>query len=805
MSENFKNSGNEIEERNFDFKRFALKYLKLWYVFAISITLGFFIARYYNWYTAPIYKSSCRIIIKDENSNSSTENILKDLSNMKRNVNLENEIQIFKSKTLNAKAIKELELDVSYILLGNIKSSELYNKSPFIIKADTLNEFAYFKDLDVTILDQNSFNLSYKLNKNDADKISKHSFGKNIINEFGEFKIVKRVNFDNKIFNNPSYNKKNYRVHFNSIENLANYYASSLGVDIVSSGSSILELSIIDGVPEVCSDYLNKLTEVYIINSSEQQNLLASNSIKFIDSQILQISGELKDIEKTLLEFQIKKGIINVDDESKLFLDRVKTLDEKISENKIQISFIEYVEKYILENKKINDIAPTSLGIDDPQLIKLISNLSELENEYSSRQIDSKPTSPLFENIEKKIKYAKQSILENLKSVKQKYLISQKEITSSLGKVEGKLETMPKTEIELIGIKRQFSIKEGLYLYLLQKRSETAIVLASSTSDNWVIDKAVPSYSPIKPVKSKSYAIALVLALLIPILIISILELLNDKITDKENLESQTKIPLIGIIGRNNENTNLFTDVKPSSFILEALRSIRTNINYFLNDNIENKKQNVILITSSISGEGKTFISYNLAGILALSDKKTILVCLDLRKPKIVDGIDLNKEIGVSSYLSGSSNIDDVIQNSKVIPHLDIILSGPIPPNPAELILKEKMVKLFEYLKENYDYVIVDTPPIGLVPDGLELTKYSDFNIYVVRQDITRKQHLKFINKLYNEKKITNLGIIFNSVKVSNSKYGYEYGYGYGYGYGEDVKLTSKSKLAGIFRKKKLG
>ena len=338
MSENVKNSGNDIEERNFDFKRFALKYIKLWYVFAITVTIGFFAARYYNWYSTPIYKASCRIIIKDENSNSSTENILKDLSNMKRNVNLENEIQIFKSKTLNTKAINELELSVSYILLGNIKSSELYNKSPFILKADTLNEFAYFKDLDITIINQNSFNLIYKLNKKDADKISKHNFGENIINDFGKFKIVKRESFDNVVFNDPTYNKKKYRVHFNSIENLANYYASSLGVDIVSSGSSILELSIIDGVPEVCSDYLNKLTEVYIINSSEQQNLLASNSIKFIDSQILQISGELKDIEKTLLEFQTKKGIINVDDESKLFLERVKTFDEKISENKIQIA-----------------------------------------------------------------------------------------------------------------------------------------------------------------------------------------------------------------------------------------------------------------------------------------------------------------------------------------------------------------------------------------------------------------------------------------------------------------------------------
>src|SRR6185312_3017692 len=305
-----------------------------------------------------------------------------------------------------------------------------------------------------------------------------------------------------------------------------------------------------------------------------------------------------------LLDFKSNKGITDVDAESKLFLEQVKGFDEKISENNIQLSFIDYLEKYIKENKKVNDITPSSLGIADPLLIKLIANLSELENERDRRNYDSKSTNPIVEGLDKQIKKVKGSILETLNSIRQGYNIVQKEATQQLGKIEGKIRTMPKTEIELISIKRQFTIKEGLYVYLLQKRSETAILLASTVSDNRVIDKAEPSYSPIKPVKSKTNAIAIVLGLLLPALGISLRNLLNDKVADREVLENNTKIPLMGIIGLNENNFSLFSEQKPKAIFLESLRTIRTNINYFIGENKNKKKQNIVLVTSSISGEG---------------------------------------------------------------------------------------------------------------------------------------------------------------------------------------------------------
>lgn len=682
-------TGLEIEQRNFNVKRFLFGYIKYWYLFLISLIVALLIARYYNWYATPIYRSSCRIILEDQNAGG--EDILKELNDYKRNRNIENEIQILKSVSLISKAVKQLDLEETYILQGKIKSTELYTKCPFSIKSDTLYELAYFSELDIKVLNHEKFELSFHpINKEDQVITKEYSFNKLIANDLGVYSVNFRKEFDANLFDNPKYDKRNYKVFFNPVENIASYYAANLAIEVAASGSSILQLSATDVVPEQCADFLNKLSEVYVQNSIEQKNLLASNSIKFIDVQIKQISEELKQIEDNMLAYKSSKGIIDVDAESKLFLEQVKGFDEKISENNVQLSFIDYLEKYIKDNKKVNDITPSSLGIADPLLIKLISSLSELENERDRRNYDSKQNSPVIESLDQQIKKVKGAILETLSGIRQNYMLMQKEASQQLGKIEGKIRNMPKTEIELISIKRQFTIKEGLYVYLLQKRSETAILLASTVSDNRIIDKAEPSYSPIKPVKSKTNAIAIVLGLLLPALGISLRNLLNDKVADRDVLESNTKIPLMGIVGLHEGNYSLFSEQKPKAIFLESLRTIRTNINYFIGENKSKKKQNIILVTSSISGEGKTFCAYNLSGIFAMSEKKTVLVCLDMRKPKLVDGIKPKHEKGMSNYLAGISTVEEVTQKADALPFLDIIFWRLFPQTHLNYCTKRK-------------------------------------------------------------------------------------------------------------------
>ncbi|HRB54486.1 MAG TPA: polysaccharide biosynthesis tyrosine autokinase [Bacteroidia bacterium] len=357
--------------------------------------------------------------------------------------------------------------------------------------------------------------------------------------------------------------------------------------------------------------------------------------------------------------------------------------------------------------------------------------------------------------------------------------ITRQEINSQLNKTNSKLRELPKAEKELTNIQRQALITEQLYTYLLQKRAETAIILASTISDSKVVDNARTMISPVKPVKGITYTIAVLLGLFIPATFVYFKEILDDRIKNRKILERNSPIPVLGIVSLTSNENNVVVNLRPHSQVTEAFRSIRSNLQYFHGA----QTNNIILITSSISSEGKSFCAINLAAILASGGKKVVMIGCDLRKPQQPANFKLSSSTGLSNYLIGTASIDEIIQHSPEM-GLDLILSGPKPPNPSEILLNEKMGQLITLLKSKYDYVIIDSPPIGLISDGLELTKYADVTIYLVRQNVTRKLHLDFINKIYLEGKMKNLCIIFNGVKLGGTVYGYGYGYGYAYGYG---------------------
>lgn len=796
---------NQSINLRFLFNKFIIRH---WYLYVYTLTLAMITAYFYNWYSTPIYFTSSTVLIKDDKQKYSGDDLLTQLNTFNSEGGIENEIGIIRSRQLIFKALQELDFEKTYVLKGDVKTSELFTETPIRLVDDTLYPIAYNTSLQLTVIDDQKYKLTY--NHPTGEYVGYYLFGKTIQTKLGVFSLIKTDRFIDSSFANADFEKRNFSIRLRPIDALTDQFQTGLKVDKVSKQASILQVSVQGAVPAKNEAFLNKLCALYIQKGIEIKNEYAVNTLRFIDEQLQILTRDIDLNEANVEDFRVKKGITDLSIEASSYLEAVKNFDSKISETQVQLSFLDYLEGYVSRGKELTgNLSPASILVNDPLLQNLVIKLNELENRRKAQLNLAKSDNPLLVGLNIEIQNTRGSLLENVKSLRNGLKASLREALTQKELVQGKMRLLPGAQRELQGLLRGSNIKESLYSYLLQKRAETAILLASTTADNRVVDVARTFEKPLKPIKSLSYSIAVILGLIIPALIIYLRELMNDKLNDRYDLERLTNIPILGMIGLSASKSNLVVTEKPNSHISEAFRSIRTNLQYFNPD----KKQNVVMITSSISGEGKSFCSVNLAVMLSMSGRKTILVGCDLRKPKITVGFDFSSETGLSNYLIGIANEKEIIQNSGTIPNLDVILSGPKPPNPSELIISQKMDELFVYLKQHYDNIILDTPPIGLITDAMVLSKYTDVNIYVVRQGVTRRHHLNFVNKLHSEGKLPNLCIIMNGMKANNRSYGYgyeyAYGYGYGYGYGyyeEDNKergLKSTLRKAFKLRKKK--
>jgi tyrosine-protein kinase Etk/Wzc len=780
------------DEKRLNIKQFLFnKVIKFWYIYVLSILCIFPLAYYYNWYTTPLYNASSTLLISDEKNKFSQQDLLSQMSALDNTGGVDNEIELIRSRSMIAKTLRNLDFEVTYFLQGNFKRSELYKQSPISFDYDSLSYISYESPLEITIVDKEKYQFKFEGNDRIAAFEAVYRFGQQVQNPIGKFTINKTLKFRGDDYIIPDFEKRNFLIFVNKFDNVVDKYSRNLRIEFLSKKSTIVDLSLNDAVPQKAGDFLNMLMEVYIKSGVEHKNEIAANSLKFIDEQLQRITEDLRSSEEDLEIFKTEKGITDLGTEAQSFLGSVKVYDEKISTIDIQTSFLVYLEKYIKEDNEIDKISPASIGIEDPLLTKLIMQLVDLQSQRRTQLNSTKPDNPIIVSLDIQIQNTKQDLLENVRSIKDGLNASKEEAVIQLARIQGKIKSVPKTQRALVGIERQATIKEGLFNYLLQKRAETAILLASTISDNRIVNSARATIKPVKPIPAQTYAISLLLALILPAAFIYIRESLNDKIKDVSEISGLSEIPVLGMVGFSKETGNDIVAMNPESMLAESFRLLRTNIQFFSH----NGKNTKVLITSSISSEGKSFCAANLSAIYAITGKKVVLVHGDLRKPKKNTEYKLPNETGISNYLIGSSEISEVIQHSSSVPNLDIILSGPKPPNPSELILNERMDLLFEYLNAHYDVIIVDSPPIGLVTDGILLSKYVDATIYVVRQNVTRKQSLDLINNIYVNKKIPNLSIILNAVKTgSGNGYGYGYGYGYGHGYGyykEDSKKKS--------------
>ncbi|NDK57503.1 GumC family protein [Pontibacter fetidus] len=761
----------EAEAEEIDIKAIAAKYLRYWYLFVLGVIVFGLVAFLYLRYSTPQYSISATLLIKDDKKGPDLADnaIFSDLDIFNSKKNIDNEIEVLKSKSLMQRVLSELSMHTSFYREGHIKKTEIYGREvPVKLIISKLDSSAFSKSVILRLQGNNNFEL-----EDEEGNTSKHQFGKEINNSYGIFTVVASTEANSTSLNEII-------VHFHDIRKLADGYNANLKVEPVNKNASVLTLTLVSPVPEKGKAIINKLIEVYNKEAVEDKNLIAGNTIVFIDERLNFLTTELSDVEKDVEQYKRKNELTDVSSEAKLYMERASEYNKQLAEFEIQIDVLNSLEAYLKKSNTQFELVPSTLNIQDPTLLGLTARFNEFQLERERMLRTTTPNNPLVLNINDQLANLRVNILENLGNIKRGLTITKNNLQASSSQFQSRINQVPSIERELLEINRQQGIKEGLYLYLLQKREESALSLAASVSNSRVIDPAIATDNPISPKKSITYLVALLLGLGIPFAGIYIKDLLNDKVQEQKDVERATKTPILGEIAHATTAEPIVVTKDNRSSVAEMFRLVRTNLQFAT----AGKENKILLITSSMSGEGKTFFSINLAASLVLTGKKVVILGFDLRKPRLMQELNLPDGIGISNYLiSDTVNVDGIIIPVENVPGLYAIGSGPIPPNPAELMLSSKVKQLLDVLKESFDHIIVDTAPVGQVADAYTLAQYVDSTLYLVRYDYTHKSQLEIVNSIYTSSKLKHPMIVLNDAIIES-----RYSYGYGYGYEEEPK-----------------
>jgi tyrosine-protein kinase Etk/Wzc len=767
-----------------DIKRFIALFISNWYWFAISLFAAVTIVYGINRYSERIYSVSSYLLIKDEKVGGGfqTDNTLASSTGLFQNQqNLRNEIGILKSFSLNRRVIDSLhEFQVIYMNIGrrNVTESKLYNDCPFVVISDSLDYQPKRVKLYVTI----NSNKQYSLKINGDYNITKElEFGQRFL--WKGFDFIINLRYPEKFTMNDKTSNKFY-FYFENPEDLANSYRGKLGIEPIDKDASLVQLSVSGSVPAQESDYLNKLMDFYIIQGIEVKNRIAEATIRFINNQLDSISTSLSKAEENLKNFKNTNKLINISQEGTIIQNRlIQLANEKIG-LELQERYYNYLVNYLDSKSESGDIiSPSTMGVTDQQLANLVQELASLQRQKKQITMNLLKNQTPVILMDESIANAKSSLTENITNSLNVVKNNISDVNNRISLVEKEISKLSRTEIQMINIQRIFDLNNTVYTFLLEKRAEAGIAKASNVSDNRIIDRAeIFNAICIRPKSRQNSALAIALGFLIPGILILLIYYFNDKIIDKDDIICKTNIPIIGYISHNDYHNEIPVKDKPGSVLAESFRSLRTSLKYL----IKETEHPVISVTSTISSEGKTFISINLATIYAMLGKKVLLVGMDLRKPRIHKIFDISNDEGISKYLIGELNYNQTIK-STFIENLCFVPSGPVPPNPAELIESEKMKLFIKEVKKEFDIVIIDTPPFAIVSDALLISGLADVNIFVVRQRYTGKNTLELIEELYQTAKIKSTGIVINDISLSGYygyglRYGYSLGYGYSYG-----------------------
>ena len=808
MKETDFNEAQESKEENIDVKELLFKYLLHWPWFVGAVIACLIAAWVYLYMSTPVYNISATVLIKDDKKGGSA-GMLSGLESLgldgmiSSSQNIDNEIEVLRSKTIVKEVVEDLGLYISYTDKDEFPSRNLYKTSPVQVsltpqEADLLEEPMI---VEMMLQPQGSMDVTVKI---DDDEYQKHFEKLPAVFPTDKGTLAFFLTPDSVLSSkrtleettNLEKTTRNITATINKPLAVAKAYCKNMTIEPTSKTTSVAVISLKNSNVQRGKDFINKLLEMYNINTNNDKNEVAQKTAEFINERISIISKELGSTEKDLESFKRGAGITDLTSDAQIALTGSAEYEKKRVENQTQINLLQDLQKY-MQNEGY-EVLPSNIGLQDLNLAAAINRYNDVLVERKRLLRTSTENNPTIINLDTSISAMKENVQVSLDRVLRGLFITKADLDREANRYSRRISEAPGQEREFVSIARQQEIKAGLYLMLLQKREENAITLAATANNAKIIDDAIADDAPVSPKGKMIYLVALVLGVGIPVGVIYLLELTKFKIEGRSDVEKLTNVPIVGDIPLTDEKQGAIAVFENQNNLMsETFRNIRTNLQFML----ENDKK-VILVTSTVSGEGKSFISANLAISLSLLGKKVIIVGLDIRKPGLNKVFNIpRKEVGITQYLANpEKNLMDLVQPSDVSKNLYILPGGTVPPNPTELLARDGLDKAIETLKKNFDYVILDTAPVGMVTDTLLIGRVADLSVYVCRADYTHKNEYTLINELAENNKLPKLCTVINGLDLKRRKYGYYYGYGkygkyygygkrygYGYGYGEQT------------------
>jgi tyrosine-protein kinase Etk/Wzc len=778
----------ETQSVKISVKDFLMRYVRYLPLLVISVSIALVCAYGYLRYSTPLYSARATMLIKTDKSSGGQGKEFDEVYFTGGRGNVTNEIEILKSLTLAKRVAASLGLQKKYYVKGNIKTTLNYPVGPVALDIVQLIDSSRPVSFDINVLNDREFVFANEIEK-------KYRFGQPFQLPAGTFVIIK----NDSLFGQMQY--KEQILVYEPLESAAFGVLGGLAVGAVKEQSNILSLTYLSTDPQLGKDILNQLMEEYSRQNIEDKNQTAARTVSFVNERLNLITRELGDVEKDLQQYKQRNQVVNLDAQSTLYLNKESETEKDLSQLEVQQHVISYLQEYIGDSKNQYAVIP-ALGIIDMSLQTSIEHYNEIQLKRESLLKTTTANNPTTKLLDAQLEKLRNDVGENLKNIKATQELKINALKQKNQQYNSRIGTVPIQEKELLEITRQQGIKQNLYLYLLQKREETAISLAATVSNSQVVDAAIGGNIPVLPNPKNVKILAIFLGLVIPIGFIYIRELLNDKISSRPDITKITDAPIFGEIGHSDDKATLLVRKNKRDVVTEQFRMIRSNVQFMVNS----ASHPVILVTSTFSGEGKSFISVNMGAVMALAGKKTVVLEMDIRKPKIAKSLDLSRTKGISNFLVGNVPVESLAQLVPDTDNLYVIACGPIPPNPSEILLSEKLSELFDYVKQAFDVVIIDTAPVGLVSDAFTLSRYADSTLYIVRMGYTLKKQVHFIEELYKTNKLPRIGLLVNDIKTSSHYYSYgNYG-GYGYGYGQsngyyESSANGSGKVKKIFKK----